>query len=44
MGAAEIEIDTTADAEGCNAAPVGFGLLGLLSGLGLALGRRRRSA
>lgn len=45
MAAAEIEIDTTADKDGgCNAAPVGFGLLGLLSSLGLVLGRRRRDA
>ncbi len=43
MGAADITIDTNLDSEGgCNAAPVGVGLLALLSSLGLALGRRRR--
>ncbi len=43
MAAAEIEIDTTADkAGGCNVAPVGLGLLGLLGSLGVAVSRRRR--
>ncbi|MFH1463692.1 MAG: PKD domain-containing protein [Pseudomonadota bacterium] len=45
MAAAELEIDTTADKDGgCNSAPVGLGLLGLLSSLGLAISRRRQRA
>ncbi len=43
MAAAEIEIDTASfQAGGCNVAPVGLGLMGLLSSLGLAVARRRR--
>ena len=43
MTAAELTIDT-ADVKtgGCSAAPVGLGLMGLLSALGLAVTRRRR--
>ncbi len=41
MGAAEIEIDTSDAVTGCNAAPVGLGIMGLLASLGLAVTRRR---
>jgi len=45
MGAAELEIDTTADKDGgCNSAQAGLGLLGLLGSLGMAVSRRRRRA
>jgi hypothetical protein len=43
MAAAELELDTASFAGGgCNAAPVGLGLMGLLGSLGLAVSRRRR--
>ncbi len=42
MAAAEIEIDTSQYRQGgCNVAPVGLGLFGLLASLGLAVTRRR---
>lgn len=42
MAAAELEIDTSQFGQGgCNVAPVGLGLFGLLTSLGLAVTRRR---